>query len=119
MRKLARAGVTVAAFIGIGAIVALGGVTAAGAADPAGKPQLEITAVQVGSGEVAGGEDFVGTRFVGTDDLFRDGVKVGRGARSCEVVGVDPARPGTAQFQCLFTLELPHMASSHSKRCLR
>ncbi len=93
--------------VSVGAVVALAGATAVAASEATGTRQLQLTGVVTDSAEVSAGQGFVGTRFVGTDELLRDGRKVGRAVRSCEVVAVEQAgTDNTAQFQCLITLGL-------------
>ena len=92
--------------VGVGALVALASVTAVGASQASGNRHLEITGVSTDAAEVRAGRGFVGTRFVGAEDLLRDGRKVGRGVRSCEVVAAEQTG-NRAQFQCLATLGLP------------
>jgi hypothetical protein len=82
-------------------LLGVGGVAVAGA-----NPNVfEVTGRETHAAEVPppGHDSFVGARFVGADELYDDGDPVGTAGRSCEVVAT--AHDGTAQFQCVVTLQ--------------
>jgi uncharacterized low-complexity protein len=90
--------------LGVAGAVALAGVARAAASDRSGNKTLELTGRETQAAQMLA-EGFVGSRFVGADNLFTGTRKVGNGGKSCEVL-VPGA--GTATFQCLITLTLPH-----------
>jgi hypothetical protein len=107
MRKKLSVGVALAALVVLTAVLAPAALSGGGDRDHRGYKVIELTSTvaQEGDIDVAPLEQFnVGDAFAFSDDLWKDGKKVGDDGGSCVVVRIDGT---TAVVNCTATFRLP------------